>query len=158
MKTINSFNELMKLASKGKMYIRWSRGPALDKKQRNSLDYSTYTAHNGLSAQRVYADRPKLAARMLVEYRFLRGKDSKIFGWVFYGEQIGTDSDGAPTVDADSIVPVGRLSDDLVEMMVRFSTAYGERYYWNPQNDSHHEHNARVEKEISESWNALLNS
>lgn len=110
MKTLKSFAEIVKMAESSEVYVRWSRGPAMDKRRGYSLDYTNYRAHNGLSAQRVNPTdySASTVAMMLVEYIFLKGKDARIFGWLCTAESNGTDSDGAPTIDAESIVPVGR--------------------------------------------------
>jgi hypothetical protein len=125
MKTLRTLSEIGDLArNRTDVYVRWSRGPELDIKQGASRDYADgYMVHGGLSCQRVYADDWKMPL-MLIEYRFLRRKDSQIYGWIFSGERNGTDSDGAPTVDASTITPIGRISEQLVDALDEYNTAY----------------------------------
>jgi len=124
MKTFKSLSQIIEAAKDRKLYIRWSRGPAMDRKQGRSLDQVTGSYHSGLSAQAVRADDPELLAMMLQEYRFLRRKDARIYCWIFEGAQNGTDSDGAPTIDAETIVPVGRVADELIAKCAEFNDAY----------------------------------
>lgn len=133
MKTINSLDEIINLSEQGSLYIRWSRGPAMDKRRGYSRDYISGGHHNGLSCQRVNPDYNRnLIAMMLVEYQFLRRKDSKIYGWLFFATENGRDSDNAPTVDANSIVPVGKLSESLVNKL----SAYNDAYWLNRRSPS----------------------
>lgn len=128
-RTLNTLTEINEIArGRNDVYVRWSRGPALDKSQGRSLDYTNHTAHAGLSCQRVYGDDHDLGhllPGMLIEYSYLQRKDPKIYGWVFAARRNGTDSDNAPTVDAKSIVPIGRLSDALVKALREYN-----RQYW----------------------------
>lgn len=124
MKTLNSLSEIIKATQNKTAYIRWSRGPQMDRKQGRSLDQVSGTRHNGLSAQNVHAEDPELLAKMLQEYSFLRGKDSKIYCWIFTAERNGTDSDGAPTVDANTISEIGKVSDSLIEKCSAYNMAY----------------------------------
>lgn len=131
MKLINTFAEILQLAEQGKLYVRWSRGPAMDKKQGHSRDYVSGSTHSGLSCQSATPDYDYMRtvaharlAMMLVEYSFLQRKDSKIYGWLFRAEENGRDSDNAPTVDAATIVPVGKMSQELVSKLQAFNAAY----------------------------------
>jgi len=133
MKTINDFSELIKLAEQNNVYVRWSRGPEMDKAQGKSKDKISGQFHNGLSCQKVHADRPELAAQMVVEYQFLRRKDSKIYGWVFTGAENGTDSDNAPTVNADSIKPIARIGEKLIERLDAYKTAWWAHRNYKPK-------------------------
>lgn len=134
MRKIGTFDEILKLAETGNLYVRWSRGPKLDKRQKCSRDYVSGGTHAGLSCQKIKPDNPHtITAMMLVEYRFLRRKDSGIHGWLFYGTENGTDSDGAPTVDADSIKPVAQLSNELVEKLCAFNTSYWDHHNNRPR-------------------------
>ena len=123
MKSIKTLDEINKISNEKAVYVRWSRGPEKDKAQKVSMDHSNRTLHNGLSCQRVYYDNWKMPL-MLVEYEYLRRKDSKIFGWIFTAEENGTDSDGAPTVNADSISPIGKLDKTLVEKLSDYNELY----------------------------------
>lgn len=124
MKTFNSLDQIIKTADGKSLYVRWSRGPAIDRKQGQSIDQTNGQRHSGLSAQTVRADRPELLAKMLQEYQFLCRKDARIYCWIFTGEQNGTDSDGAPTIDAETIVLVGRVSSELIAKCTEYNDAY----------------------------------
>ena len=124
LKVIKTFNDLMNIAKDKELYIRWSRGPELDKLQKYSLDQVSGIRHSGLSSQRVYGDDPSKAAMMVQEYSMLRRKDPKIYGYVFTAERVGTDSDGAPTIDADTINPIGRMSNELINSCTAYTMAY----------------------------------
>lgn len=124
MKTIHSIDQIIKAAQDRKLYIRWSRGPALDRRQGQSFDQVSGSYHSGLSAQAVRTDRLDMLAMMLQEYSFLRRKDARIYCWIFAGEQNGVDSDNAPTIDATTIEPIGRVADELIEKCAAYNTAY----------------------------------
>ena len=158
MKTINKISEIIKLAQNQTIYIRWSRGPEMDKKQGRSYDQVAHQYHNGLSAQNVHADNPSLLAQMLPEYMFLRRKDSKIFCWIFSGMRNGTDSDDAPTIDASTIVPLGKISETLIEMCYAYSQAQRQmttKYCHNAWKPEHHATNAKITDDLEKTWNAI---
>lgn len=168
METIGSFQKIIGLSKKAEengetMYVRWSRGPKLDKEMGSSMDYTSYQRHQGLSAQPVRHDDPELAAQMIHEYKFLRRKDDKIFAWIFTGRQNGVDSDGAPTIDANSIKPVGKISETLLKKLDDYTWAYrdyrrdfsyGVLYSKNPT-PSVVKRNAEVKKKLDEAWAAI---
>lgn len=165
MRTINSLNQIIELSKKAEangetMFIRWSRGPAMDKKQGASMDYTNHTKHNGLSAQPVRHDNPELLAQMLPEYKFLRRKDEKIYCWIFIGKQNGVDSDNAPTVDAESIKPVGRVSDELIKKCDDYSWAYRthrQKYSYNTDGKQERiERNAKLDADVKAAWEAVV--
>lgn len=156
--TVNDLQTIIEMGRQQTLYIRWSRGPELDKKQGYSLDYTNHSRHNGLSAQNVRADQPELLAQMLVEYGFLRRKDAKIYCWIFAGVRNGTDSDNAPTIDTESIVPVGKISHELIEKCEAFSEAarnYSQKYAYNAWKPEHYTKNEQLEAEVTRTWNAL---
>lgn len=124
MKTLKTLSDLKNDRSDKNLFIRWSRGPAMDKKQGVSRDQVSGKYHNGLSAQNMRTDDPELMVKMVQEYCFLRRKDPKIYPWVFWAVRNGTDSDNAPTVDAETIEPVGRLSDEMIEKCQKYTFAY----------------------------------
>lgn len=163
MRTITKLEQIINLSKQAeaagkKMYIRWSRGPVMDKRQGASMDYTSYQRHNGLSAQAARHDNPKLMAQMLVEYQFLRRKDSKIYCWIFTAQQNGVDSDNAPTVDAESIEPVGKISADLIAKCDVYKQAYQAHrkgYLYNASKPEHHERNAKLDSELKEAWEGL---
>ena len=133
MNTVSDFNEIMDSARSSRLFVRWSRGYVMDKKQGASLDQVSGNRHNGLSCQEVHADRPSLAAQMIVEYRFLQRKDPAIHAWLFRAEVNGKDSDGAPTVDARTIVPVGYVAESLVKSLSDYSDAYWAHRNYTPK-------------------------
>ena len=162
MKTITKLSKIIELGKEAedegkKLYIRWSRGPELDKRQGASMDYTNYSRHNGLSAQPVRHDDPELLARMIPEYRFLRRKDAKIYCWIFAGEQNGVDTDNAPTIDSQTVQPIGRLSEELIEKCSDFDQAYNglRNYAYNPSKPEHYERNARIDQAIKLAWEQL---
>ena len=123
MRILKTLTEIVKLGQERALYIRWSRGPTLDREWAHSVDQVSGRVHNGLSVQRVRADDPWLLAKMLQEYQFLRRKDAKIYCWILAGSENGTDSDGAPTIDADTIKPIGRISDELIQLCSAYNNA-----------------------------------
>lgn len=158
MKTISKISEIIELSQSQTIYIRWSRGPQMDKNHGRSLDQVTHQYHNGLSAQNVHADNPKLLAQMLTEYQFLRRKDRKIYCWIFTGVRNGTDSDGCPTIDAETIVPLAKVSDDLVEKCHEYGQAQhrmNTKYCHNAWKPDHFETNAKLTAELERTWNAI---
>jgi len=158
MKTINKISEIIELAKSQIVYIRWSRGPEMDKKQGHSFDQVAHQYHNGLSAQNVHADNPKLLTQMLPEYQFLRRKDSKIYCWIFSGVRNGTDTDGCPTIDAETIIPLGKISENLIEKCSAFGQAQHKantKYCHNAWKPEHHEINEKITAELEKAWNAI---
>jgi len=158
MKTITSLQQIINAAKSQTLYIRWSRGPQMDRKMGKSLDQVSGQRHNGLSAQNVHADDPELLARMLQEYSFLRRKDSKIYCWIFSAQRNGTDSDGAPTVDADTIVEVGKVSYELIAKCGKFADAYHARstkYAYNAHKQEHFDRNAKLDEDYKAAWSAV---
>lgn len=84
-----------------RVFVRWSRGPAMDRRRGVSRDYLNGGVHAGLSAVRVERDwleRPQYLARRLREYGFLRIKDGQIRPWLMVGELVGRDSDGYDSI------------------------------------------------------------
>jgi hypothetical protein len=158
MKTITSLSQIINAAKNQTLYIRWSRGPQMDRKMGKSLDQVSGQRHNGLSAQNVHADDAELLARMLQEYSFLQRKDCKIYCWIFSAQRNGTDSDGAPTVDADTIVEIGKVSDGLIAKCAEFSTAAHNRntkYAYNAHKPEHFERNAKLDADYKSAWDAI---
>jgi hypothetical protein len=95
-------SEIMKLQDEGtcNLYVRWSRGPRYDTKA--SRDYANGGHHVGLSAVWIdYWERDVLERR-LREYEFLRIKDSKIKAYIYQADEIGRDSDNAPSITVGS--------------------------------------------------------
>lgn len=119
MKTITTMKGLKAIVAAGDgLYVRWSRGPALDRKQATSRDYVYGGEHAGLSAVPVNIDwacDEVWMSRRVTEYLFLRLKDSRINCWIYSGKTIGKDSDNYDSIT--DIEPVGRLSNALVQTL-----------------------------------------
>jgi len=121
MKRINSIKALKEIiGSKGKtLYVRWSRGFAMDSKQGESRDYLNGGTHSGLSAVEInpeWAEDDKWMARRITEYRFLKMKDSLIGCHIYSGREIGKDSDGYESIDG--IEHIATLSTALIEKLL----------------------------------------
>jgi hypothetical protein len=161
MKTLKTLDQIIKLAqthSGETLFVRWSRGPALDQKRGYSIDHSSGSRHNGLSADYVRADDPELLARMLTQYQTTRMKDSKIYCWIFAGIENGRDSDNAPTVAAETIVPLGKVDETLIRKCSAYNQVYWEhrrRYAWNAWKPEHHALNADLTARLTAAWNAI---
>lgn len=164
MKTIKTLQQIIEMSQDASangetMFIRWSRGPAMDKQQGASLDYNSYQRHNGLSAQPVRHDDPALLAQMLPEYKFLRRKDEKIYCWIFTAHQNGVDSDNAPTVDAESINPMGKVSEDLIKKCSDYAWEYRnyrQNYAYNPNaSQTAQARNEKLQAALDVAWARL---
>lgn len=81
------------------IYVRWSRGPRYDKKQKQSRDYQNGRCHAGLSAVKIGAWADEYMITRLQEYRFLRLKDARINPYIYTGNEIGKDSDGYSSIE-----------------------------------------------------------
>jgi len=113
-KTVDALRKVIATAN-GDLYIRWSRGPKLDRKQGVSRDYVSGYSHAGLSAVPVDADwatDDKWLARRVMEYVFLRLKDSAIGCHIYRAERVGTDSDGYALINNFRLI--GRLDEALI--------------------------------------------
>jgi len=158
MNEINSLTQIIEAGKRQTLFIRWSRGPELDKRQGRSLDYSNHTSHNGLSAQPVRADNPKLLAQMLVEYAYLCRKDHKIYCWIFSAERNGTDSDNAPTVESQTIVPLGKVSAELIKKCEAYAQAENDHrkaYAYNAWRPETISRNNELSKAVIQAWSAI---
>ena len=125
-KRITSIESLKKIIASedGNMFIRWSRGFAMDSKQGSSRDYQNGSTHNGLSASQInkyWADDEVWMAKRVTEYFFLRMKDSKIGCHIYTGNVVGLDSDGYESIT--NITHVATLSGDLVLELMRIKGA-----------------------------------
>ncbi len=125
MRKITKLSELIEIGNNQKAYIRWSNSIAKDIKRGYSLDHSNYSRHAGLSAQNVRSDDPELLARMVPEYRYTGAAHC----WIISGRRNGTDSDNAPTVDAESIVVIGEVAKSLIDKCIEYTEAYDNRHY-----------------------------
>ncbi len=103
------------------LYVRWSRGPAVDLHAVSSIDDLTGVAMPGLSANPLdveewWQDRsPALwVARRLYDYEHLpREKGAGIRPWVLKGRETGRGPDNEPLVT--DVRPVCRLADAVIE-------------------------------------------
>ena len=125
-KRITTIKALKKLiaSEQGNMFIRWSRGFAMDSKQGSSRDYQNGSNHNGLSASQVnkfWSDDEVWMAKRVTEYFFLKMKDPKIGCHVYTGNVVGKDSDGYESIT--NITHVATLSGDLVLELMKIKGA-----------------------------------
>lgn len=123
MKQIKTIKALKKNIeqSENAIYVRWSRGPAKDKKRGYSRDYVTGNNHNGLSSvliEKEWLSDDKWLARRITEYNFLRLNDNKIACWIYEGKRVGTDSDGYDLIiDINCIAKINNnLSEQMIEL------------------------------------------
>lgn len=112
-----TLREIKEIVAGRPIFARWSRGPDFDMKPGAvSKDYVSGASHDGLSAISVSPDAsPSQMLRELRDYSFLRAKDSKIRPHIYAGEQVGRDSDGAPSIRPSEYL--GSLSDDIVSAL-----------------------------------------
>lgn len=119
MKTIKNEKQLSDvIAESDGKYIRWSRGPTLDKKAGSSRDYLSGGKHEGFSAVPInpdWATDPEWMARRIGEYGFLRMKDEKISPYIYSGKKVGTDSDGYDLIN--EIEGLYRIDPSLIDRM-----------------------------------------
>jgi hypothetical protein len=119
------------------LYVRWSRGPAVDLVSQDSRDSLTGVPLPGLSANPLgvepwWGDRPLRlwVARRLYDYqhlRDLRGPDVR--PWVLVGEQCGRGPDNEPLVRCRR--PVAWVSDNALRESRDVVEAQGSRE-WGP--------------------------
>lgn len=119
------------------LYVRWSRGPAVDLVQRDSRDSLTGVPLPGLSANPLgvepwWGDRPLRlwVARRLYDYQHLRDlRGSDVRPWVLVGEQRGRGPDNEPLVRCRR--PVAWVSDTALRESRQVVAAQGSRE-WGP--------------------------
>lgn len=100
----------------------------------------------------------QLLARMLQEYIFLRRKDDKIYCWILTGECNGMDTDGAPTIDAETMTEIGIVSDELIKKCIAFADAYHlmlTKYAYNAYKPETITRNAEIKSMVEITWSAL---
>lgn len=117
-KTIDALRKIV-ATSNGDLYVRWSRGPKLDRKRGVSRDYVAGAEHVGLSAVPVdaaWATDDKWLARRVAEYCFLRIKGADIGCHIYRAMRVGTDSDGYALIS--NIRLIGSLNQDLITQLV----------------------------------------
>ncbi|MBO8193077.1 hypothetical protein ITI46_15585 [Streptomyces oryzae] len=103
-----------------RLYVRWSRGPAVDLQRVSSMDDLTGAAMPGLSASPLdveawWADRPARVwvARRLYDYSHLpRVKDPRTRPWVLTGQERGRGPDNEPLVRC--VQPLGWIADRVI--------------------------------------------
>jgi hypothetical protein len=107
-------------AADDNLYVRWSRGSRIDRRQGTSRDYLSGSPHTGLSAVPIDADWAAddvRMARRVTEYWFLRIKDEQIGCHIYRAERVGTDSDGYALIS--HIQQVGTLDEALINELRR---------------------------------------
>lgn len=102
------------LAGQPDVFVRWSRGPEFDMKPgARSKDYVSGDVHDGLSAVSLKdAEDVEDLLRSTNDYSFLRMKDPKIRAHFYRADQVGVDSDTAPTIRPKEYI--GSISDELM--------------------------------------------
>lgn len=125
-KTIKAVGQLKSLLSTPGMYVRWSRGPAMDAKQGVSRDYANGGCHNGLSAvpaEDWHSQRGEgyMAVRV-TEYRFLKMKDERISCYLYAAVRVGTDSDGYAAISTPT--EAYKISPALLAELVAMAKAH----------------------------------
>ena len=116
MKTFQSLKNIIKHLKENwseDMYVRWSRGPKFDKKQKYSLDKVTRRNEPGLSGvniEKEWLEDPFIFLQRLQEYSFgTRLNDSAVKGWIYKGIELGIDSDGHAAIEiVDTIGSTGK--------------------------------------------------
>ncbi|MEU5832831.1 DUF6098 family protein [Streptomyces diacarni] len=105
---------------RGRLYVRWSRGPEVDLQRGSSMDDLTGTAMPRLSASPLAVEgwwdgRPVRVwvARRLYDYSHLpRLKDARTRPWVLSGDELGRGPDNEPLVRGVS--PLGWIADQVI--------------------------------------------
>jgi len=121
MKTIKTISNLKKIITESQdtLFVRFSRGPAKDMKQKNSRDYLNGGIHEGLSSVQIEKDwvlEDNWLARRITEYNFLKMKDNLIGCWIYTGKRIGEDSDGYDLIT--NINCIAKVHNQLVSHLV----------------------------------------
>ncbi|CAL9318152.1 DUF6098 family protein [Streptomyces sp. SudanB66_2053] len=119
---VGTLAELTALVERDRgLYVRWSRGPAVDLHAVSSIDDLTGVAMPGLSANPLgveewWQDRsPALwVARRLYDYEHLpREKGAGIRPWVLRGREAGRGPDNEPLVT--DVRPLCWIADEVIE-------------------------------------------
>lgn len=113
MKTLKTLKEVKEIEKEDnqEVYVRYSRNHEADIERGYSLNHQTGEREPGLSANRIDQDAEDYKIlKQLTEYEYTR-QDGKSYGWICVGRRIGTDSDGAPTIEVDRVV--GKVGLDL---------------------------------------------
>lgn len=121
LKQIRTEQQLAEAIANGEgQFVRWSRGPTLDKKRGGSRDYLAGSEHGAFSAVPVnpeWATDPAWMTRRVGEYGFLRMKDPDISPYLYSGKKVGTDSDGYDLIS--NIDGVAKISPSLLDDMAK---------------------------------------
>lgn len=134
---IGSLDELAGfLSARSGLYIRWSRGPAVDLAQRGSRDGLTGLELPGLSANPLDAepwweDRPLRlwAARRLHDYSHLpRERGPGVRPWLLRGTEAGRGPDNEPLVR--DVAPIGWVADAVIKEAE--AVVNGQNGAWGP--------------------------
>ena len=139
MSTIRDLSELTELVEKSgaDLYVRWSRGPAVDLAKEGSRDELTHVRMPGLSANPLaiepwWADRsPSLwVARRLYDYCHLReARGSDVRPWVLTGHVVGRGPDNEPLVRCRE--PIAWIAESVLRKAQDLVDAEGVRD-WGP--------------------------
>ncbi|MHB1065497.1 MAG: DUF6098 family protein [Georgenia sp.] len=101
------------------LYVRWSRGEALDKSSgERSRDWVTGRVHAGLSAIRLDPEwSAGRIARALNEYGHLRASAEGLEPHIYSGRLVGRDSDGYDSIR--DVRTVARVAPELIRLLDR---------------------------------------
>jgi len=122
-KTIKSLDQIRNI--EGRVYVRWSKSIAKDKKRGYSLAYGT-TPESGLSCGEITKDAEGWEGadwrliEQLTEYKYLCGGTC----WIITGDEIGTGEDNEPLLT--NVEVIGKASADLTSLDGRLM--YLDRY------------------------------
>ncbi len=119
LRTLDDLTDLV--GRNDRLYVRWSRGPAIDLKSASSRDDLTGVPMPGLSANSLgveswWGDRPVRVwvARRLYDYSHLpREKGPGVRPWALRGEETGRGPDNEPLVR--DVQPVGWIDARVIE-------------------------------------------
>jgi hypothetical protein len=130
--SLDDFADL--IARADQLYLRWSRGPAVDE-GRASCDDLTGAPLDGLSAtplavEEWWGDRPLRlwAARRIYDYRHLPEIRGPVRPWVLRGREIGRGPDNEPLVEC--LEPLAWIAAEVVHDATRLVEA--QRSQWGP--------------------------
>lgn len=117
-KAISELNRLYRVAtSEQGLFIRWSAGETVDKKQKVSRDHLKSETHGGLSAVAVDPGWSRGEfAKALKEYGFTRLKTPDASAIIYRARRVGRDSDGYDLIaDIEQVDKVGPALLDALD-------------------------------------------